>query len=171
MFSFAIQALDSFRERLKEWPEFCYHILQVPHIREAQNELVDFIMNIVKANHVADPNSVNDPNEPSVVALPSTVNAPRSVLQDSQDEIFISAFAAVDPAGNRFSSSQLRYLSGQVCFELCTRNSDIEAVRSIIEGYGYVRTTSFCFLKLFLMFTKWSVGYIFYVLFRNAYLD
>ncbi|XP_024374833.1 uncharacterized protein [Physcomitrium patens] len=113
MFSFAIQALDSFRERLKEWPEFCYHILQVPHIREAQNELVDFIMNIVKANHVADPNSVNDSNEPSVVALPSTVNAPRSVLQDSQDEIFNSAFAAVDPAGNRFSSSQLRYLSGQ----------------------------------------------------------
>jgi hypothetical protein len=117
MFSFAIQALNSFRERLEEWPEFCYHILQVPHIHEAHDEIVDYVMNIVKASHTADPNAViNNSHDPSVVALPTIVNAPTSVLQDSQDEIFNSAFAAVNPAGNRFSSSQLRqlrYPSGQ----------------------------------------------------------
>jgi hypothetical protein len=41
-----------------------------------------------------------------------------SVLQDSRDNLFNSAFAIVDPAGNRFSSSQLRYPSGQVGVEL-----------------------------------------------------
>ena len=122
MFSFAIQALDSFRERLGEWPEFCYHILQVPHIHEAHEAhdgIVDFIMNIAKASHTPDPSAISgDSDDPSVVALPTIVNAPTNILQDSQDEIFNSAFAAVDPAGNRFSSSQLRYPSGQVSIEL-----------------------------------------------------
>jgi hypothetical protein len=120
MFSFAVRALNSFRERLEEWPEYCYHILQVPHIHEAHDEIVDFVMNIVKASHTADPTAIiGDSHDPSVVALPTIVNAPTSILQDSQDEIYNSAFAAVDPAGNRFSSSQLRYPSGQVGIELC----------------------------------------------------
>lgn len=120
MFSFAIQALKSFRERLEEWPEFCYHILQVPHIHEAHDEIVDFVMDMVKASHTADPTvGTTDSHDPSVVALPTIVNAPTSVLQDSQDEIYKSAFAAVDPAGNRLSSSQLRYPSGQVGIEPC----------------------------------------------------
>lgn len=84
---------------------------------------MDYIMNIVKASHTADPTeAISSSQDPSVVALPTIVNAPTSVLQDSQDEIYNSAFAAVNPAGNRFSSSQLRqlrYPSGQVCFESC----------------------------------------------------
>lgn len=133
MFSFAIQALNSFRERLGEWPEFCYHILQIPHIHEAHDEIVGYIMNIVKASHTADPNAViNNSHDPSVVALPTIVNAPTSVLQDSQDEIYNSAFAAVNPAGNRFSGSQLRqlrYPSGQVGVELWAGSSDGGAMR------------------------------------------
>lgn len=68
-------------------------------------------MNIVKASHTADPNgTLGNSHDIDVVALPEIVNAPTSILQDSQDEIYNSAFAAVNPAGNRFSSNQLRQL-------------------------------------------------------------
>lgn len=117
LFQFATQAIHSFRERLEEWPEFCYHVLQVPHIHEAHDDIVEYIMNIVKASHTVDPNgALGNSHDIDVVALPEIVNAPTSILQDSQDEIYNSAFAAVNPAGNRFSSNQLRqlrYPSGQ----------------------------------------------------------
>uniref|UniRef100_A0A7I4E1I6 CCR4-Not complex component Not1 C-terminal domain-containing protein n=1 Tax=Physcomitrium patens TaxID=3218 RepID=A0A7I4E1I6_PHYPA len=116
MFSFAIQALDSFRERLSEWPEFIYHILKVRHIHEAQNDILDYIMNIVKENQAVDPSTaVNDSNVCSVVARPIIVKAPTSLLQDTQVGVrnLKSAVDFVYPAGNRFSGSQSRYLSGQ----------------------------------------------------------
>lgn len=128
-------------------------------------------MNIVKVNYVVDLNFVNDFNELFVVVFLLIVNVLRSVLQDFQDEIFNLVFVVVDLVGNRFLSFQLWYLFGQVCFELCMRNLDIEVVCFIIEGYGYVCIISFCFLKLFFMFMKWLVGYIFYVFFRNVYFD
>lgn len=43
MFSFGSTALDQFKDRLVEWPQYCNHILQISHIRESQSELVDFI--------------------------------------------------------------------------------------------------------------------------------
>ncbi|CAK9208187.1 unnamed protein product [Sphagnum jensenii] len=43
MFSFALAALDEFKDRLVEWPQYCNHILQISHIREAHLELVEFI--------------------------------------------------------------------------------------------------------------------------------
>ena len=110
MFSFAMQALNSFRERLEEWPQFCYHILQISHIHEFQNELVSFITDIVKASHIADLPATVGSDDPSVVALPTIVNAPMSVSQGSRDDLFNPSFAAVGPAGNRFSSSQFRYV-------------------------------------------------------------
>lgn len=127
-----MQALDSFRERLREWPEFCYHILQVPHIHEFQDELVAFITDIVKASHIGDSSAAVGSNDPSVVALPTIVNAPMSVLHPSRDDHFNSTFAAVDPAGNRFSSSQLQYPSGQVGVELYMVQPESGAVCYVI---------------------------------------
>ncbi|CAM6014740.1 unnamed protein product [Sphagnum balticum] len=43
MFSFALAALDQFKDRLVEWPQYCNHILQISHIREVHLELVEFI--------------------------------------------------------------------------------------------------------------------------------
>lgn len=43
MLSFGSTALDQFKERLAEWPQYCNHILQISHFRESQPELVKFI--------------------------------------------------------------------------------------------------------------------------------
>eukprot|EP01018_Ginkgo_biloba_P022479 Gb_12251 [translate_table: standard] len=43
MFSFGLTALEQFMDRLVEWPQYCNHILQISHVREAHGELVEFI--------------------------------------------------------------------------------------------------------------------------------
>eukprot|EP00250_Pteridium_aquilinum_P021342 c25093_g1_i1 orf=270-7661(-) len=43
MFSFGLTALEKFRDRLVEWPQYCNHILQISHMREAHGGLVEFI--------------------------------------------------------------------------------------------------------------------------------
>jgi hypothetical protein len=43
MFSFGLAALDQFKDRLVEWPQYCNHILLITHIRETHSELVEFI--------------------------------------------------------------------------------------------------------------------------------
>ncbi|CAM6118665.1 unnamed protein product [Calypogeia fissa] len=43
MFSFGLIALEQFMDRLVEWPQYCNHILQISHMREAHGNLVEFI--------------------------------------------------------------------------------------------------------------------------------
>lgn len=43
MFSFGLTALEQFRDRLVEWPQYCNHIMQISHVRDAHGELVEFI--------------------------------------------------------------------------------------------------------------------------------
>ncbi|KAL3683907.1 hypothetical protein R1sor_001929 [Riccia sorocarpa] len=43
MFSFGLTALEQFTDRLVEWPQYCNHILQISHMRDAHSDLVEFI--------------------------------------------------------------------------------------------------------------------------------
>lgn len=43
MFTFGQEALNQFKSRLQEWPQYCSYILQVPHMRQAEPELMEFI--------------------------------------------------------------------------------------------------------------------------------
>ncbi|XP_024528197.1 CCR4-NOT transcription complex subunit 1 isoform X1 [Selaginella moellendorffii] len=43
MFSFGMTALEQFRSRLEEWPQYCNHILQISHMRDGHMDLVDYI--------------------------------------------------------------------------------------------------------------------------------
>ncbi|VFQ85948.1 unnamed protein product [Cuscuta campestris] len=43
MFSFGIKALDQFRERLVEWPQYCNHILLISHLRANHSDIVEYI--------------------------------------------------------------------------------------------------------------------------------
>eukprot|EP00977_Amphora_coffeiformis_P014369 scaffold3988_cov162-Amphora_coffeaeformis.AAC.6 len=40
MFKFGMFALEQFKGRLHEWPQYCSHIVQIPHLREGYAELV-----------------------------------------------------------------------------------------------------------------------------------
>ncbi|XXG66487.1 hypothetical protein AAC387_Pa06g0046 [Persea americana] len=43
MFAFGAKALEQFVDRLVEWPQYCYHLLQISHLRGTHAELVSFI--------------------------------------------------------------------------------------------------------------------------------
>jgi CCR4-NOT transcription complex subunit 1 len=43
MFKFGLTALDQFKSRLPEWPQYCSHILAIPSIRKVVPEIVEFI--------------------------------------------------------------------------------------------------------------------------------
>lgn len=40
MFEFGMFALEQFKGRLHEWPQYCSHIVQIPHLKEGYAELV-----------------------------------------------------------------------------------------------------------------------------------
>jgi len=39
MFQFGLHAIGRFKGRLKEWPQFCSHVLNMPHVKSSQPEL------------------------------------------------------------------------------------------------------------------------------------
>lgn len=43
MFTFGMFALEQFKERLNEWPQYCSHIVQIPGLKENYKKLVDEI--------------------------------------------------------------------------------------------------------------------------------
>lgn len=47
MFRFGMFALEQFKERLHEWPQYCSHIVQIPHLREGYSGLVGEIEGVV----------------------------------------------------------------------------------------------------------------------------
>lgn len=40
MFRFGMFALEQFKDRLHEWPQYCSHIVQIPHLKDGYAELV-----------------------------------------------------------------------------------------------------------------------------------
>lgn len=43
MFRFGMFALEQFKERLHEWPQYCSHIVNIPHLKEGYRSLVEEI--------------------------------------------------------------------------------------------------------------------------------
>jgi CCR4-NOT transcription complex subunit 1 len=43
MFKFGMCALEQFKSRLSEWPQYCHHINQIAHIRESHKDIIDFM--------------------------------------------------------------------------------------------------------------------------------
>jgi hypothetical protein len=43
MFKFGMCALEQFKQRLVEWPQYCHHILHISHIRQSHSELIQHI--------------------------------------------------------------------------------------------------------------------------------
>jgi CCR4-NOT transcription complex subunit 1 len=48
MFKFGMCALEQFKQRLVEWPQYCHHILQITHLRQSHAELIDYIQNALQ---------------------------------------------------------------------------------------------------------------------------
>jgi CCR4-NOT transcription complex subunit 1 len=99
MFQFGMFALEQFKGRLHEWPQYCSHIVQIPHLRDGYAELVGEIETAMLENQnrvaagtpsTASLTSANDQNSsaaptaitrevPAVSATPSASSSTSSL--------------------------------------------------------------------------------------------
>ncbi|OBZ83449.1 hypothetical protein A0J61_08503, partial [Choanephora cucurbitarum] len=63
MFNFGIRALEQFQSRLTEWPQYCTHLLQIPHFVHSQPKLATFIQQIMARQHLNSSDDISDQNE------------------------------------------------------------------------------------------------------------
>ncbi|KAL6321921.1 hypothetical protein AAG906_035821 [Vitis piasezkii] len=87
IFTFGTKALEQFLDRLIEWPQYCYHILQISHLRGTHPELVAFIERALartSSSHSESNggnNSSTDPHSGSAPATLENVEVPDSSWQ------------------------------------------------------------------------------------------
>jgi hypothetical protein len=119
MFSFGFLALQEFTDRLVEWPQYCNHILQISHMREAHAPLVAFIERALErvTSSQAEPAGTVPPS----VEQPQTTggqvfNLGKSVTPD-QPEVSgpVVVPEIVDQKGPEHLLSQPRFAT-EVCF-------------------------------------------------------
>ncbi|KAF9965878.1 hypothetical protein BGZ70_003892 [Mortierella alpina] len=79
MFNFGAQALSRFQSRLQEWPTYCSHLLQIPHLQQAHPNLMRYIHAMVPA---ASTDSGEGPNQ--LRDLASSASQHRSTPQQDQ---------------------------------------------------------------------------------------
>jgi len=53
MFKFGMCALEQFKQRLVEWPQYCHHILQITHVRQAHEDLISYIQEALTSSRPA----------------------------------------------------------------------------------------------------------------------
>eukprot|EP00668_Euglena_longa_P016523 GGOE01020788.1.p1 GENE.GGOE01020788.1~~GGOE01020788.1.p1 ORF type:complete len:2385 (+),score=619.83 GGOE01020788.1:748-7155(+) len=67
---FGILALDQFKHRLPEWPQYCSHLKRIPHLAQALPGIEQFLVS-----------SGDNVSSPTTVASPTTPELPGSPLQ------------------------------------------------------------------------------------------
>ncbi|GAB2232300.1 hypothetical protein Drorol1_Dr00011332, partial [Drosera rotundifolia] len=79
MFSFGTKALEQFKNRLDDWPQYCNHILQISHLRGTHPELVAYIEGVLaKMSHGANGSVVD---QLPMLTNGTTANEPSLPLQ------------------------------------------------------------------------------------------
>lgn len=66
MFRFGMYALEQFKSRLHEWPQYCSHIIQIPHLKQSHAQLVAEIeLSMMKAKAEAEMNHTSGETPPT----------------------------------------------------------------------------------------------------------
>lgn len=74
MFKFGMCALEQFKQRLVEWPQYCHHILQITHVRQAHEDLINYIQEALSSSR---PTGVApDGSQQAPIAQPGAPLAP-----------------------------------------------------------------------------------------------
>jgi len=95
MFRFGMFALEQFKERLHEWPQYCSHIVQIPHLKEGYATLVQEIEGAM----------VETQNKSSAGSIGSATNDSNSVLSEKKQSnegvpSTVSLLRVTDVGGN-----------------------------------------------------------------------
>ena len=82
MFKFGMFALEQFKGRLHEWPQYCSHIVQIPHLKDGYARLVAEIESAMSESQNRGPSvpaSVTAPQTPSAT-IPSNPPSPKEQM-------------------------------------------------------------------------------------------
>ncbi|KAI7825698.1 CCR4-Not complex component, Not1-domain-containing protein [Gamsiella multidivaricata] len=79
MFNFGARALTCFQSRLQEWPTYCTHLLQIPHLIQARPDIVQYIESIPPSVNAGVQDSTASPSVQASAAIPQLPS-----LQDVQ---------------------------------------------------------------------------------------
>ena len=74
MFRFGMFALEQFKERLHEWPQYCSHIVQIPHLRQEYAALLSEIEGEIGDNH-SQASASTGPTAPTLESSQKTVES------------------------------------------------------------------------------------------------
>ena len=105
MFQFGMFALEQFKGRLHEWPQYCSHIVQIPHLKDGYADLVSEIesamlesQNRAQGNSATAPiSNSSDPSSPKEQAAPSSfATSQDGVLSGSVPSSSISPAASLE---------------------------------------------------------------------------
>jgi len=98
MFRFGMFALEQFKSRLHEWPQYCSHIVQIPHLQKGQKELVEEIEKSVKidASSEVSKNESSDPSANASMDLPSKTGGGAEITPKSSFQIAATAKAKAE---------------------------------------------------------------------------
>ena len=79
MFKFGMFALEQFKGRLHEWPQYCSHIVQIPHLKDGYSRLVAEIESAMSESQNRGPpaqGNASAPQTPSA-SVPSNPSSPK----------------------------------------------------------------------------------------------
>lgn len=90
MFKFGMFALEQFKGRLHEWPQYCSHIVQIPHLKEGYAGLVAEIEQEM-AKSQARASGASSGSSTAVIAQPSSASMSLPVTNDPHSTLGASA--------------------------------------------------------------------------------
>ncbi|KAH9287615.1 hypothetical protein KI387_031732 [Taxus chinensis] len=96
MFSFGFTALEQFIDRLVEWPQYCNHILQISHVRDAHGELIEFIDRALARSSSSHPEPTIG-NPPPTDQHQSSISLPGSETNENSDATWQSIVGLATP--------------------------------------------------------------------------
>ncbi|KAF9980258.1 hypothetical protein BGZ75_008644 [Mortierella antarctica] len=93
MFNFGAQALSRFQSRLQEWPTYCSHLLQIPHLQQVNPDIMRYIHAMLPAASTGSEEGSNQ-----LTDLASSTSSHRSTPhQDQRHHSGPGSFTAVSP--------------------------------------------------------------------------
>lgn len=81
MFKFGMFALEQFKGRLHEWPQYCSHIVQIPHLKEGYGRLIAEIEQVVAKSQARLSESATQLNPVSMVGTADAMMSSGQILQ------------------------------------------------------------------------------------------
>jgi CCR4-NOT transcription complex subunit 1 len=84
MFKFGMCALEQFKQRLVEWPQYCHHILQISHVRQSHEELINYIQNALSSGRKDAATPTNTPPQQPAAGVSPPQAQPSLLSQQAQ---------------------------------------------------------------------------------------